>query len=282
MLDERKQNNAPVWVGETGENSNVWFADAVRLFEGNNIGWSWWPLKKIGNNNPLEVLSNPNYASLVDYWNGKSARPPKESNVYSGLMELAQYTNIRTNRVKKDVIDALFRQPFSDKAIPYATNIISGKDSITKAVNFDLGRNGIAYSDKDTGNYSGSTGKRSVGNRGNVYRNDGVDIFSDPAGYDSYYVGNTEADEWLQYTVHCNEAGNYSVSLSTAGSAQGITLALDGKKIFSDINVGGSAGNIDWKPISAGTLNLSKGKHVIRVSLGSGGINLRELVFKKN
>jgi hypothetical protein len=282
MLEAREQNNAPVWVGETGENSNVWFADAVRLFEQNNIGWSWWPLKKIGNNNPLEVLSNPNYASLVDYWNGKSATPPKESNVYSGLMELAQYTNIRTNRVKKDVIDALFRQPFSDQAIPFAPNIISSKDSIIKAVNYDLGRNGVAYSDKDTGNYSGSTGKRSVGNRGNVYRNDGVDIFSDPAGYESYYVGNIDEGEWMQYTVQCREAGTYTMSLVTSGSGNNLTLELDGKKLFPGVSFATATTGLVWETTDIiNRLDLTKGTHVIRLQTGAGGFNFKQILFRK-
>ena len=73
------QYNIPVWIGETGENSNTWFTEAIRLFEKNNIGWSWWPLKKLGNNNPLQIKSNPAYDSLVDYWNGKSiCRPPAQ------------------------------------------------------------------------------------------------------------------------------------------------------------------------------------------------------------
>src|SRR5258706_10339008 len=43
ILDARDKYNTPVWLGETGENSNVWFADAVQLLEKNNIGWAWWP-----------------------------------------------------------------------------------------------------------------------------------------------------------------------------------------------------------------------------------------------
>ncbi|HUP11545.1 MAG TPA: cellulase family glycosylhydrolase, partial [Niastella sp.] len=43
ILDTRDKYNVPVWLGETGENSNVWFAEAVRLLEANNIGWAWWP-----------------------------------------------------------------------------------------------------------------------------------------------------------------------------------------------------------------------------------------------
>src|SRR5690606_25571271 len=48
FLEIRKQYNVPIWLGETGENSNVWFTDAIRLMDQNNIGWCWWPLKKLG------------------------------------------------------------------------------------------------------------------------------------------------------------------------------------------------------------------------------------------
>lgn len=45
MLDFRKQYNVPVWLGETGENSNVWFTEIIELLDKNNIGWAFWPMK---------------------------------------------------------------------------------------------------------------------------------------------------------------------------------------------------------------------------------------------
>lgn len=41
MLDYRKEYNVPIWLGESGENSNVWFRDAIKLMESNNIGWAF-------------------------------------------------------------------------------------------------------------------------------------------------------------------------------------------------------------------------------------------------
>jgi aryl-phospho-beta-D-glucosidase BglC (GH1 family) len=38
VLDMRAQYDVPLWMGESGENSNVWFKDAISLFEDNNIG----------------------------------------------------------------------------------------------------------------------------------------------------------------------------------------------------------------------------------------------------
>lgn len=283
MLDTRDQTGAPVWLGETGENSNTWFSEAVRLLEENNIGWSWWPLKKIGHNNPLEIRTNLNYNSLADYWNGRSKNPPKESNVYSGLLELAVYTNIRSNTVHKDVIDALFRQPFSSSTGPYKPLPVGAGDSVIHAVDYDLGRNGAAYFDKDTANYSGSTGRRGVGNRGNVYRNDGVDIFRDSAHYESYYVGSTEEGEWLQYTVTVKETAGFALKLSVAAGTDSASVAVsvDGKKVFDNVPVH-STGNLkSWQTQPAGHLNMKKGVHVIRLYVNKGGFNLKELILAR-
>ena len=51
-------------------------------------------------------------------------RKPKESNVYSGLLELAVYAREENNIFHKDVIDAMFRQPFSAEAIPFHLHIL--------------------------------------------------------------------------------------------------------------------------------------------------------------
>ena len=61
IIASRDKYNVPVWLGETGENSNVSFTEAIRLFEEKNIGWSWWPFKKLGLSNPLQIRSNLNY-----------------------------------------------------------------------------------------------------------------------------------------------------------------------------------------------------------------------------
>ncbi|MEP6725348.1 MAG: cellulase family glycosylhydrolase, partial [Bacteroidota bacterium] len=156
ILKYRDENNIPVWLGETGENSNTWFTDAIRLLEKNNIGWAWWPLKKLGFNNPLQIKTNHNYEALLAYWNGKKENPPKESDVYSGLLELATYTKFETNIIHRDVIDAMMRQPFSNTAKPFKPNKITD-GAVLNAVDYDMGINGVAYYDKDTANYRSVT-----------------------------------------------------------------------------------------------------------------------------
>lgn len=46
-LSLRNNFNIPIWLGESGENSNVWFTDCISLMEENKIGWAWWTLKNL-------------------------------------------------------------------------------------------------------------------------------------------------------------------------------------------------------------------------------------------
>ncbi len=282
ILDTRDKYNVPVWLGETGENSNTWFTDAVKLFSNNNIGWSWWPLKKLGNNNPLQIKMNNNYQHLVDYWNGKTKEPPKESDVYSGLIEFAIYSNIRSNIVHKDVIDALMRQPYTTKTLPFKPNIIDAEDSVINAVDYDLGRNNYAYYDKDTGNYYISTGGRNAGNKGNTYRNDGVDIYKDSAHYESYYIGGIEDSEWVKYTIDVKQASTYKLKLNLASTTAGeASIYIDDKPVRDNKEIIPTGADKNWQTQTIGDIQLSKGTHAIRVYFNKGGFSLKQLVFTK-
>ena len=78
IIKTREQYNVPVWLGETGENSNVWFTEAIALLEKNKIGWAWWPLKKLGGNNPLQIKKDTAYQQLINYWKGIAPKPAAE------------------------------------------------------------------------------------------------------------------------------------------------------------------------------------------------------------
>lgn len=277
IIAAREQNNAPVWLGETGENSNVWFADAVRLLESNNIGWAWWPLKKLGNNNPLEVRSNAAYDRLVEYFNGQIKPPLDTAMLRRGLMELAAATHIRNNRVCRDVIDALIRQPFDATALPFGKHTAAAGTLTIQAADYDLGRNGIAYYDKDTGNYRVSTGRNSAGNRGRAYRNDGVDIYPDTAPKGSFYIGNIENGEWLQYTITTGRKAVHELKITVAYSGSA-TVYVDGNIVKENVVVEGGPA---WRTQSIGTMELDKGTHVIKLLAVKGGFHLKQLVLAK-
>lgn len=282
ILDYREKLNIPVWLGETGENSNVWFTEAIRLFETNNIGWAWWPLKKLGFNNPLQVRSNLNYDRLVDYWNGKATEPPKESDVYSGLLEMATYTKFESNIKHYDVIDAMIRQPFSNEAKPFKANQIF-PGALLKAVDYDLGKNDVAYYDMDTANYRISSGKNSTGNRGGVYRNDGVDIYKDSSSYESYYVGSIEDGEWLQYTISVKQKGLYTLKLFLSSvNPNGKLSVTDGNtSITTKLSVPATGGDKKWEIKEIKNVSLNAGVHRLRITADTGGFNFKEMIFSK-
>ncbi|PWK72478.1 carbohydrate binding protein with CBM6 domain [Mucilaginibacter oryzae] len=280
IVKTRDQYNIPVWLGETGENSNTWITEAIGLLERNNIGWSLWPLKKLGNNNPLEIVSNLNYDDVAGYMN-TGRHKPKESNVYSGTLELATYAKLESNIIHHDVIDAIFRQPHSADTKPFKANKI-GNGTIINAVDYDLGRNGSAYFDTDTADYH-TSGKPGVGNRGHVYRNDGVDIAKDSTQYNSYYVDHIETGEWTQYTVFVKTPGVYSISLKVASPNDDAKLSVlvDNTTQAKEVAVPNTGGLKKWQVIAVKNIVLKAGANKIKVQADNGRYNLHYLQFWK-
>jgi endoglucanase len=45
----------PIWMGESGENTDEWIGQFVKTLEKNNIGWAFWPYKKM--EKPSAVVS---------------------------------------------------------------------------------------------------------------------------------------------------------------------------------------------------------------------------------
>ncbi|WEK34575.1 MAG: cellulase family glycosylhydrolase [Candidatus Pseudobacter hemicellulosilyticus] len=307
ILQFREQYNVPVWLGETGENSNVWFTECIRLLEQHNIGWAWWPLKKLGANNPLQIPAREEYKQLLEYWEKPDTVKPAAAKAEEVLMALAKATNISENIIHYDVIDAMIRQPHEPTAKPFRPHQLTG-NYLLPAVDYDLGPNGIAYFDMDTANYHiANGGKRSEGNRGHMYRNDGVDIFvavgskvrgaevingdtaaaeaalvaaglRDNTGFTGqtgkdFFVDDIETGEWLQYTIDVQRAGNYRLELlAGAGSKTGeVQLSLDGKPVGTAVSIPAITAQ-QWQPVVVvNKLSLKAGRHVLRLHAVKGG-----------
>lgn len=76
----RDTHRVPLWLGESGENSNTWFRDCVSLVESNHIGWAWWPHKKINAASCILSIERPDaFKKVVDYWNKTGERPSRET-----------------------------------------------------------------------------------------------------------------------------------------------------------------------------------------------------------
>jgi endoglucanase len=227
-LKLRETYDMPLWLGESGENSNVWFRDAISLVEKHDIGWAFWPLKKIGFNNPLEITPNPGWAKLVAYWTAKGPRPSADE-AYATLMQLSRH-DIRheNNLTHPDVVDAMLRQPHDPSPRSFAPLGISPDGGEVGATDYDIGPAGVAYSDTDDANYHVSTGKpRTAWNNGRTWRNDGVDIARGEG--ESLYVSDFKPGEWMRYTLVAEGGGSFAVEIEVQSDAGGpLAITLNG------------------------------------------------------
>ena len=279
FLDIRDKYNVPVWCGESGENSNVWFTDAIGLFEKNKIGWAWWPLKKFGLNNPLQIKQNNGYKQLISYWKGQSPKP-SQADAFTALMQLTEDIKAENNNMHKDVIDAMFRQVNSFETIPFKQHIIK-PNTIVFAVDYDLGRNHFAYMDNDSADYHVSTGKRTAGNRGGQYRNDGVDIEAcSDSLTNGFNVGWIEDGEWLQYTINVEKTDLYNLNIRIAsGHESNIQILVNDVAVVENILLKEGAGDKDWETTTVTNIHLTKGISRFKIFVVKGDFKLNYFEF---
>lgn len=280
VLDIREDHNVPLYLGESGENSNVWFRDAIRLLEDNDIGWAWWPMKKIESiAGPLSVTKTGGYQNLLNYWEG-NAPAPSVAEATATLMDLTEKLKIENCYFQKDVIDAMFRQVYSDEAIPYHTQDIPGT---VFASDFDMGRNGVAYYDSEIANYHVSTGSYSAWNSGWHYRNDGVDIEPsfDQINSNGRGVGFTTTDEWMQYDINVTESAVYDVELRIAnGSTDGaFHFSVDGADVSSLFYVQNTGGYQSWESLTISNVVLTPDDKKLKLHIDEGGFNVGSFTF---
>jgi endoglucanase len=57
--DFRSAQNVPIWLGESGENTNAWIDSFRRLLERNGIGWCFWPFKRMDAGRCVVTFSMP-------------------------------------------------------------------------------------------------------------------------------------------------------------------------------------------------------------------------------
>ncbi|MGB8193560.1 MAG: cellulase family glycosylhydrolase [Chitinophagaceae bacterium] len=267
LVNFRTKWNVPVWVGETGENSNHWIAEACKNLNDKSIGWCLWTHKRLRGtyNGVYEQTASP---MKVDH-----------ANIYTPAGRTALLQNVQfANCIKQnDVVDAMTRMVNDASPLPFKGTRISLPGKIF-AADFDLGKNGISYNDAVFQKipYNGEGW-----NNGYSYRNDGVDIeATQDATGNGVNVGWIVNQEWMNYSVNVTQAGNYTVQFRVAnGDARkvgALMLKVDGV-VKGTINVPLTGGWQTWSTVTmSGTVALTVGNHTVQIACGSrnGGGNL--------
>jgi endoglucanase len=283
VLDMRETYEIPIWLGETGENSNTWFTNLIELCEDNNIGWSWWPVKKPGINNPLRVTVNEDYTRLINYWKGEGAAMTEEE-AFLAVLQFAENHKIENCIYQKNVVDAMIRQPHTTETIPYKKHTTNEKIFFT---DFDLGRVGFAYYDNDTANYHlDQDGQYTNWNQGWSYRNDGVDIEScnDAAEHtNGFNVGWTADGEWMQYTMNVDKEAAWQLKIRHAGTGEArIRFEADGIPLTPGISTPATSGYQSWNTLTIEDVVLPMGTIKVKCIVEQGGVNLNYFSFENS
>ena len=278
-LNLRSAYNIPLWLGETGENSNTWFTECIALMKQYDISWSWWTLKKFSTiNAPLNVPITSDYQQLLNYWGGGSTKP-SVTFATNALLRMADNLKFENCIFQKDVIDAMMRQPNDNSTLPFTDNNIPG---IVYASDYDMGKLSYAYSDVD---YENSGGSQTSWNSGWSYRNDGVDIESCiDLPTNGFNVGWINTGEWLNYTVKIAQAGLYDIDIRYASNQTGgkFVIRLDNNIISSVIDIPVSGGWQNWQTLTLPNIQLPAGIHVMQAQFLSGGYNLNYFLFSQS
>ena len=109
-LNFRAKYHVPIWLGESGENTDAWIAKFVHVLNANNIGWCFWPYKKMAATSSVVDFPMPPYwKEIIAYaklpqGTGHSkalvaARPPQAhiDAAFAGLLKDIHYQSELVN-----------------------------------------------------------------------------------------------------------------------------------------------------------------------------------------
>lgn len=242
-LDYRARFNAPIWVGETGERDDAIYWATTEYFEANNIGWSFWPWKKMDTQNTPYSINPPAQWDAVAAYSRGGEKPAREV-AQKAFDELLRDIRLENCEFFPDVVNSMMRRA---PARIEAGNF--GHEGLNKS-----------YFVKNPEQHS------------KFYRlSEPVSITSLGASrWRSGQYITLDSTEWTSYTISSATPKNYrviirakaasvpsSVELAIGDNAQRVTLA-----------------NNSWSDISVGTVTLAQGLNRLKWMVKSGAVDL--------
>ena len=116
-IDFRERYDVPIWMGESGENTDDWIAQFVKTREKNNIGWAFWPYKKMEKSSAVVSIIPPaDWGKIVEF--AKLPRGtahvedrlkvrPEQETINSAFAELLESIRLQKCRVNEGYLKAL-------------------------------------------------------------------------------------------------------------------------------------------------------------------------------
>ena len=119
FVDFRTKVNLPLYMGETGENTDEWVGAFRRLMERNNMGWHFWPYKKMEKTSCMVRINKPaNWDLIIQYtqqprnnFNEIRASRPDQALVKQAMLELLENMKFANCLKNPGYIEALGMKP---------------------------------------------------------------------------------------------------------------------------------------------------------------------------
>ncbi|MDP2888424.1 MAG: glycoside hydrolase family 5 protein [Bacteroidota bacterium] len=115
----RDSVNLPIFMGETGENNHQWVAAWTRLMERNNIGWTYWPYKRMGGpSSMMNIVQPENWDKIIAFTESsrnsfdeiRKARPDQEM-VKKAMLQLIENSKFSNSKVNEGYVKAMGMKP---------------------------------------------------------------------------------------------------------------------------------------------------------------------------
>ena len=242
-LDYRSRFNAPVWVGETGERDAAIYWATTEYFEANNIGWSFWPWKKMDTRNTPYSIKPPAHWDAVTAYSRGGEKPSAEV-AQKAFDELL--TNIRLDNCVcfPDVINAMMRRvPTRIEAENY------GEDGLNKSY---FVKNAEQHSQ-----FYRTSEPVSILSTGSTRRQSGQYISLDSTEWTSYTVA-SDAPQDCQIMVKARAAkGPATLEISIGDNVKTVTVSGEG-----------------WTEIPVGMLSVAQGGNRLKCTVKSGNADV--------
>jgi hypothetical protein len=137
-----------------------------------------------------------------------------------------------------------------------------------EAENYDLGGQGVAFNDSDTGN------------NGSAYRAEDVDLEGTTDAGFGFNVGWTVPGEWIEYQVDVT-AGTYDVQVRVASADAGGTLhiEIDGIDKTGPITFPATGAWQNWTTVVAEDVVFDGGVETLRLAIDAGEFNVNKITI---
>ena len=107
FLELSEKCNAPLWLGESGENTLEWYGAMFPLAIQLNVSWNYWPFKRIITQKPTicEIKTPKNWEQILAYLDGAPHPGFKESQkIFDEYLQNIKFENVN---YRTEVVDAL-------------------------------------------------------------------------------------------------------------------------------------------------------------------------------